>query len=45
MNSDVVPSNESRYAKVNWLTAGVLVWFHIQAIAAFCSAMSWAIEV
>jgi fatty-acid desaturase len=28
---------QSRYSKVNWLTFIVLVWFHVQAIAAFFS--------
>jgi fatty-acid desaturase len=28
---------ESRYSKVNWITFIVLVWFHVQAIAAFFS--------
>ena len=27
----------SRYSKINWLTCVVLVWFHVQAIAAFFS--------
>ena len=30
-------SEESRYSKVNWVTFIVLVWFHVQAIAAFFS--------
>jgi fatty-acid desaturase len=34
MTSAVSPSTPSRYSKVNLLTAGVLIWFHIQAIAA-----------
>ena len=27
----------SRYSRINWLTCVVLVWFHVQAIAAFFS--------
>ena len=30
-------SDESRYTKLSWLTCVVLVWFHIQALAAFWS--------
>ena len=30
-------SDESRYNKLSWLTCIVLVWFHIQALAAFWS--------
>jgi fatty-acid desaturase len=30
-------SDESRYTKLSWLTCIVLVWFHIQAFAAFWS--------
>jgi len=33
-------SNESRYSTVSWVTAIVLVWFHVQAVAAFWS-FSW----
>jgi stearoyl-CoA desaturase (delta-9 desaturase) len=34
MSSVLSPSAPSRYSKVNVLTAAVLVWFHIQAVAA-----------
>ena len=34
MTSAVSPSTPSRYSRVNLLTAGVLMWFHIQAVAA-----------
>ena len=27
----------SRYSRINWLTCVVLVWFHVQAVAAFFS--------
>ena len=30
-------SEKSRYAKFSWMTAAVLVWFHVQAVAAFWS--------
>jgi fatty-acid desaturase len=37
VNSVAAVPQESRYAKVSWLTFIVLVWFHAQAIAAFFS--------
>jgi fatty-acid desaturase len=40
MDAPVSYSDPSRYSKVNYLTAGILVWFHIHAIAAFWS-FSW----
>ena len=35
--SSVALPQKSRYAKLSWITAIVLVWFHVQAIAAFFS--------
>jgi stearoyl-CoA desaturase (delta-9 desaturase) len=40
LSSIVSLSNESRYSKLSWLTCLVLVWFHVQAIAALFS-FSW----
>src|ERR1700674_5139345 len=37
VNSVVPTSEESRYSRVSWLTCLVLVWFHVQAIAALFS--------
>ncbi len=33
--SPIAPESESRYGKLNVLTCLVLIWFHIQAVAAF----------
>ena len=40
MSSVATLSPESRYSKLSYLTCGVLIWFHIQAIAALWS-FSW----
>jgi fatty-acid desaturase len=40
MNSVPTPSTASRYERLSVLTSGVLVWFHIQAVAAFF-AFTW----
>src|SRR5262252_2725173 len=40
MSSVATIPSESRYSKVSYLTSGVLIWFHVQAIAAFWS-FSW----
>jgi stearoyl-CoA desaturase (delta-9 desaturase) len=40
MSSVATISSESRYSKVSYLTSGVLIWFHVQAIAALWS-FSW----
>ena len=33
--SSIAAESESRYGKLNVLTCLVLIWFHIQAVAAF----------
>src|SRR6202165_4414167 len=40
MNSVASLSKASRYSKVSLLTSGVLIWFHVQAVAALF-AFSW----
>ena len=40
MNSDALESTESRYSRLSVLTGIILVWFHIQAVAAFFT-FSW----
>ena len=40
MSSVVLRSPRSRYSKLSVITCVVLVWFHIQAVAAFWS-FSW----
>ena len=40
MSSVTTLSTESRYNKLSYLTCGVLIWFHVQAIAALWS-FSW----
>ncbi len=40
MPSAASSSSESRYSTVSWVTAIVLIWFHVQALAAFWS-FSW----
>src|SRR5262252_3445229 len=40
MSSVATIPSESRYSKVSYLTSGVLIWFHVQAIAALWS-FSW----
>ena len=40
MSSVAVLSDKSRYSKLSWVTAIVLVWFHVQAVAALFE-FSW----
>jgi fatty-acid desaturase len=40
MSSDPALPTTSRYKRVSVLTSGVLIWFHIQAVAAFF-AFTW----
>src|SRR6185295_2948762 len=40
MSSVATLPTESRYSKLSYLTCAVLIWFHIQAVAAFWS-FSW----
>ena len=42
--SDISGESTSRYSKVNWVTCIVLLWFHVQAIAAL-GARSGAVPV